>query len=96
MKAGCKIWILFIAFLYTKNSGAAPLTPADSASFDLFETEKLNTLTRIHFEKTRIASDFKDADARFFSLTDSVTAFILRQPVTKEKRNLYLTRLQLF
>ncbi|GEM_PF-1073076 len=96
MKAGCKIWILFIAFLYTKNSGAAPLTPVDSASFDLFETEKLNTLTRIHFEKTRIASDFKDADARFFSLTDSVTAFILRQPVTKEKRNLYLTRLQLF
>ncbi len=96
MKAGCKIWIIVIAFLYAKDSGAASLTPADSAAFDLYESEKLNELSRIHFEKNRIANDFKDADARFFSLADSVTDFILRQPVTKEKRNLYLLRLQLF
>ena len=96
MKAGCKIWILVIAFLCTKSSGAASLTPADSASFDLYETEKVNLLSRIHFEKGRIANDFKDADQRFFTLVDSVTAFVLYQPVTLEKRNLYLNRLQLF
>lgn len=96
MKPGCKIWILFLAFLFTKSSGAAKLTPADSSSFDLYETERVNLLTRIHFEKGRIANDFKGSDPHFFSLVDSVSDFILRQQVTKEKRNLYLNRLQLF
>lgn len=96
MKACCKIWILFAAILFTKNSGAATHVRSDSSSFDLYETERLNLDERIHFEKFRITNDFKSADPRFFALVDSVSGFIMRQPVTKEKRNLYLSRLQLF
>ena len=96
MKAVVKILIICTAFLFTESVGAATLTPADSSGFDLYETERLALLKRINFEKSRIANDFKGADNRFFTLVDSVTDFTLRQPVTKEKRNLYLGRLQLF
>ncbi len=96
MKAVPKILFLFVAFLFAKDLSAATLTPPDSSAYDLYEDERINLLKRISFEKTRIAHDFKSADSRFFAMTDSVIAFIMRQPVTKDKRNIYLNRLQMF
>ena len=68
---------------------------ADS-TIDLYESEKNTLLQRIVFEKSRIGNDYKSADSRLFSLIDSVTKFVLIQNVDKEKRNLYLSRLQIF
>ena len=110
MKAVCKILFLFIAFLVAGNLSAAPpsrpvrpaspplkvTSLADSLGFDLYENERLAILKRIAFEKLRIANDFKSSNQQFFTLIDSVTYFAMRQPVTKEKRNIYLNRLELF
>lgn len=96
MKTASKILFFFTAFLFAGSLSAARLSPADSLAFDLYENERLAILKRIAFEKTRIANDFKSSDGRFFNLVDSVTQFALRQPVTKEKRNLYLNRLEMF
>lgn len=67
----------------------------DSAT-DLYESEKNILLQRINFEKSRIANDYRSADSRLFVLVDSLTQFIQDQNVIAAKRNLYLTRLQLF
>ncbi len=68
---------------------------ADS-TIDLFESEKSILLQRISFEKSRIANDYKSADSRLFNLIDSITKFVLAQDVDKDRRNLYLKRLQIF
>lgn len=80
----------------TENAAAAARNTAVDSSVDLYETERKTLIQRIEFEKSRIANDFKSADSRFFNLIDSVTQFILQQPVSKDKRNNYLNRLQAF
>jgi len=90
-----KISILIFAFLFANNAFANQKTENDTL-FDLFESEKNVLLQRINFEKSRIANDYYSADSRLFNLVDSVTRFALQQPVDKNKRNLYLQRLQVF
>ncbi len=91
-----RIFTVVIFTLLAKGVFAVSATAADSVANDIFEIEKRAVMQRIDFEKTRIGSDYKSADSRLFSLVDSVTNFILEQKVSKEKRNLYLTRLQTF
>ena len=69
---------------------------ADSSTKDIFEIEKRAVLMRINFEKTRIANDYESADARLFNLVDSLARYIQEQDIPREKRNLYLIRLQVF
>lgn len=90
-----KILPLLLVLVGITTVRAAWESPADSA-IDLYESEKSVLLQRIRFEKNRIASDYQSADSRLFNLVDSVTRFIIQQPVDKNKRNLYLQRLQIF
>lgn len=85
----------FILLFYASATIAAWEAPADSA-IDIYESEKSVLLQRIRFEKNRIANDYQSADSRLFNLVDSVSRFIMQQPVDKNKRNLYLQRLQIF
>lgn len=91
-----RIFTVVIFSLLTKGVFAVSASATDSTANDIFEIEKRAVIQRIDFEKTRIGSDYKSADIRLFSLVDSVVNFILEQNVSREKRNLYLTRLQTF
>lgn len=53
-------------------------------------------MQRIGFEKVRIVNEFKSTDARFLALVDSVTNYVLALDVSKEKQNIYLSRLHIF
>ncbi len=90
-----KIALLFLAFVLANTAIAGARVEADS-TIDLFESEKSVLLQRIGFEKSRIANDYKSADSRLFNLIDSITKFVLTQDVDKDRRNLYLKRLQIF
>jgi hypothetical protein len=90
-----KISFLFLAILFANSVMAVVSVQADS-TVDIFESEKSVLLQRINFEKTRIANDYQSADSRLFNLIDSIAKFVLAQDVDKSKRNLYLTRLQVF
>ncbi len=84
--------LLFLCFRFEGIFAFA----ADSTSNDIFEIERKTIVQRIGFEKVRIANDYKNADARFSSLVDSLTQFVITQNISKEKRNQYLRRLQVF
>lgn len=90
-----KILMLFGILLFTQSVVASVVVPGDSAT-DVFESEKNILIQRINFEKSRIANDYTSADSRLFNLVDSLGKFILEQDVDKNRRNLYLSRLQLF
>ena len=85
-----------MAFILAKSASASPGRMAADTTVDLYETEKTTLLKRIEFEKSRIANDYHSADIHLFNLVDSVMGFILEQPVSNEKRNIYLSRLQIF
>ncbi len=92
-----KIPVLLLALFFAGQLYASPRQrPGRDANVDLYESEKQVLLRRIDFERSRIANNYKSADGRLFNLLDSVTAFILEQPVAKDRRNLYLTRLRTF
>lgn len=95
LKMVIKIGSLCLLLIWA--AGVRAGMPAKSDSPDVQnDNEKSALLEKITNEKNRIAKDYKGADTKFFNLADSVTAFILEQPVTPEKRNLYLSRLLSF
>ncbi|MDB5284186.1 MAG: hypothetical protein JWO06_3261, partial [Bacteroidota bacterium] len=91
-----KTSLLLVAVLVAKTAFCVSGHQGSDGSTDLYEQEEQTLLKRISFEKGRIANDYHSADAHLFNMVDSVTNFILVQRVTKEKRNLYLSRLQVF
>lgn len=60
------------------------------------EAELKYALATIKFEKERIAATYKNADPMLFELIDSVSGFIMYQPVSKTKQTQYLKRLGVF
>ena len=93
MKGVLKIAML-VCFCFQFGSGWA--FAADSTGNDIFEIERKTIVQRIGFEKVRIANDYKSADARFSSLVDSLTQYVNTQSISRDKRNQYLRRLQVF
>lgn len=98
-----RIWLLILAFsacgyTYASKPGSAIASAAAAAdsTTDIFAVEKASLLQRIGFEKVRIVNEFKSTDAKFLTLVDSVTSYILGLDVSKEKQNLYLSRLHVF
>src|SRR5687767_9021441 len=91
----CKTWILLLGLLASSGISASAPVAADSTS-TIFLSERKTILREINVEKVRIASDYRSATPRFFSLVDSVSKFILEQEVSQQKRNLYLHRLHIF
>lgn len=63
---------------------------------DIYEAEKNILLRRISFEKARIENELGEKDNKVLSLTDSLVVEITKSQTTKEKRNQYLKRLQVF
>lgn len=84
--------LLFVVVATALHASTEP----DSIANDIFEIEKTSSLQRISFEKVRIANDYRSADVRLMTLVDSVTTYILQLKVSAPRRNLYLSRLQLF
>lgn len=86
-----------LGYTYAGTSGAAKTTvaAADSTT-DIFAVEKASLIQRIGFEKVRIVNEYRSTDARFLTLVDSVTNYILGLDVSKEKHNIYLSRLHVF
>lgn len=95
MREAVKIWVFTFALLCFGNVWGAVVEP-DSISSNIFEIEKNSALQRISFEKVRIANDYKSADMRLMNLVDSVSLYILALDVSKEQRNVYLNRLQIY
>lgn len=94
VKQICKILLLFM--LMHKSAMATALSEPDSSGSDIFKIERSAILQRISFEKTRIANDYKNADARLFTLIDSIVQYVDGLNVPKAKRNIYLKRLELY
>ncbi|MBK7147278.1 MAG: hypothetical protein IPH78_00305 [Bacteroidetes bacterium] len=94
MKTPIKIFLLMTALFLAQVAAAS--TAADSSGSDIFEIERKAEIQRINFEKTRIANDFKSADARLFNLIDSLVRFVEELPVSKSRRNVYLKRLEVY
>lgn len=93
MKGVFKIaMLLFLCFQFEGIWAFA----SDSTGNDIFEIERKTIVQRIGFEKVRIANDYKNADGRFGNLVDSLTTYVNTQNISKEKRNQYLRRLQVF
>ncbi|MFN8287212.1 MAG: hypothetical protein U0V74_10685 [Chitinophagales bacterium] len=82
----------FLCFLF----GEANASASDSTGNDIFEIERKTIMQRIEFEKVRIANDYPSADFRVSNLVDSIAGYINSQNFSKEKRNQYLLRLQVF
>lgn len=82
----------FLFFLF----GEARASAGDSASNDIFEIERKTIMQRISFEKVRIANDYPSADFRIINLVDSIAGYISTQNFSRNKRNQYLLRLQVF
>lgn len=101
-----KIWLLILAFIangytYANGPGATSAPASNAAALtdsttDIFAVEKASLIQRIGFEKVRIVNEFKSTDARFLTLVDSVTNYVLQLNVSKEKQNIYLSRLHVF
>ncbi len=96
MKNLKKIWLIFFAALCVQGAHALMPIEPDSIKNDIFEIERRAIIQRINFEKSRIANDYQAADARLFNLVDSITNFIQQQDLPRDRRNLYLSRLQIF
>lgn len=96
MKELKKILFLVFTILCTNSIHAAMPIAADSIRNDIFEIERSAIVQRINFEKTRIANDYQSADMRLFNLIDSLANFIQHQDLPRDRRNLYLSRLQIF
>jgi hypothetical protein len=90
-----RLMVILVLCLLGISSHASTL-PAPSDTLNLFEYEKRILTERILYEKDRIASEYKNADDRFFNLTDSVINFIEQQPVSRNKKNQYLNRMLVF
>lgn len=86
----------FVLLLLATNAKAELMLPAAPDSLNLFEYEKKVLTDRIRYENERIGSEYKNADSRFFNLTDSIISFIEYQPVSRNKKNQYLNRLLTF
>jgi hypothetical protein len=89
-----KIGFVLAAMLFIQYGFAYPFAPADTTGPTNEATKAL--IKRIDFEKERIGTDYHAADSRFFNLVDSVREFIMHQPVSAERKNIYLSRLQMF
>lgn len=88
-----KIGVL-VASLFCAFSSFASLS--DSTGSDIFEIEKRTIIQRIGFEKTRITTEYSNADQRLFHLVDSITQFVSIQQMPRDRRNVYLSRLLIF
>lgn len=96
LKGIFKGFLLLLFLGVVTHLHASTKAEADSIANDIFEIEKKSALQRISFEKVRIANDYRSADVRLMSLVDSVSTYILQLKVPAPRRNLYLSRLQLF
>lgn len=84
------------SYTYANMPGTTAVTVAADSTTDIFAVEKASLIQRIGFEKVRIVNEFKSTDARFLTLVDSVANYIMALDVSKEKQNIYLSRLHVF
>ena len=96
MKRFVKFWLMCVALVAGSSTYAATLRADSLGGGDIFEIEKKGIVQRLGFEKVRIVNDYHSVDVNFLNLVDSVTQYIVNLDVPRERRNIYLQRLQFF